>query len=115
MTAPCRLCTAGEIVGRASTVVTMDGREADENVPCPVCAPRGADMARDVQLSGLADVSVPSLRRVARWFSIPVSNAAGMNAATLKGQFTWAGNALAFEQAKLHELFACDAFFDHEY
>ncbi|RTL69286.1 MAG: hypothetical protein EKK41_14105 [Hyphomicrobiales bacterium] len=60
-----------------------------------------ADMARDVQLSGLADVAVPSLRRVARWFSIPVSNAAGMNAATLKGQFSWAGNALAFEQAKL--------------
>lgn len=57
MTTPCRLCTAGEIVGRASTVVTMDGREADENVPCPVCAPRGADMARDVRVSLIADLA----------------------------------------------------------
>lgn len=59
------------------------------------------DAARDMQLSGVADVSMPSLRRVARWFALPVANAAGLNAASLKGQFTWARNSLSFEQAKL--------------
>ena len=57
MTAPCHLCTNGEIVGRASTVETLDGRTPDENVPCPVCAPRGADMARDVRVSLIADLA----------------------------------------------------------
>lgn len=57
MTTPCRLCTAGVIVGRASTVETMDGRTPDESVPCPVCAPRGADMARDVRVSLIADLA----------------------------------------------------------
>lgn len=57
MTTPCRLCTNGEIVGRASTVETLDGRTPDENVPCPVCSPRGADMARDVRVSLIADLA----------------------------------------------------------
>ena len=57
MTAPCRLCTNGEIIGRASTVETLDGRTPDENVPCPVCAPRGADMARDVRVDLISDLA----------------------------------------------------------
>lgn len=57
MTATCHLCTAGEIIGRPSTVETLDGRTPDENVPCPVCAPRGADMARDVRVSLIADLA----------------------------------------------------------
>lgn len=57
MTAPCRLCAAGEIVGRASGVETLDGREHDDSIPCPVCAPRGADMARDVRVSLIADLA----------------------------------------------------------
>lgn len=59
------------------------------------------DVTRDIQLSGVADVTIPSLRRVARWLSVPVPNAEGLNASSIKGQFTWARNALSFEQAKI--------------
>lgn len=60
-----------------------------------------ADATRDLQLSGAADLTIPSLRRVARWLSLPVPNAEGLNAAALKGQLTWARNALSLEQAKV--------------
>jgi AsmA protein len=60
-----------------------------------------ADATRDLQISGAADFTIPSLRRVARWLSLPVPNAEGLNAAALKGQLTWARNALSLEQAKV--------------
>lgn len=60
-----------------------------------------ADATRDLQLSGAAELAVPSLRRVARWLSLPVPNAEGLNAAALKGQLTWTRNALSLEQAKV--------------
>lgn len=60
-----------------------------------------ADVARDLQLAGAAEFTLPSLRRVARWLSLPVPNAEGLNAATLKGQLTWARNAMSLEQAKV--------------
>lgn len=59
------------------------------------------DVARDLQVTGIASVTVPSLRRIARWFSVPVPNADGLNAASIKGQFTWTRRSLAFEQAKI--------------
>lgn len=59
------------------------------------------DVTDDLQLSGQTEVTMPSVRRVARWFSIPVPNAEGLNAAFLKGQFTWARRTLAIEQAKI--------------
>ena len=57
MTAPCRLCTAGEIVTPAETVDRTFAHAPDEAVPCPVCAPRGADMARDVRVDLIADLA----------------------------------------------------------
>lgn len=60
-----------------------------------------ADVAQDIQLTGLADLTAPSLRRVARWMSVPLANAEGLNATSIKGQFTWARNVLALEQAKV--------------
>lgn len=59
------------------------------------------DVTRELQVAGLANLTVPSLRRVARWFSIPVPNAEGLNAASLRGQFTWTRRSLALEQAKV--------------
>lgn len=59
------------------------------------------DVARELQVTGLASLTVPSLRHVARWFSIPVPNAEGLNAASLRGQFAWTRRSLALEQAKV--------------
>ena len=57
MTAPCRLCTAGDIITPAETVDRTFGHAPDETVPCPVCAPRGADMARDVRVDLISDLA----------------------------------------------------------
>lgn len=59
------------------------------------------DVAEDLQLSGTAEVSTPSLRRAGRWFGLPLHTTEGLNAATIKGQLTWARRALAFEKAKI--------------
>lgn len=59
------------------------------------------DVTRDLQVSGLASLTMPSLRRVARWFSVPVPNAEGLNAASVRGHFTWTRRSLALEQAKV--------------
>jgi hypothetical protein len=58
-------------------------------------------VAEDLQLTGQVDLSSPSLRRVGRWFGVPVPIADGLNAIGIKGQATWARNALAVEDAKL--------------
>ena len=60
-----------------------------------------ADVAEDLQLSGLAEVSTPSLRRVGRWFGLPLHATEGFNATSIKGQLEWARRSLAFEKAKI--------------
>lgn len=59
------------------------------------------DVAESLQLSGYAELSTPSLRRLARWFGTPVANADGLNAASLKGQINWARRTFALEDAKV--------------
>jgi AsmA protein len=58
-------------------------------------------VAEDLQLSGHVELSSPSLRRTARWFGLPVPNADGLNAVSVKGQINWAGHAFAVEDAKV--------------
>jgi AsmA protein len=60
-----------------------------------------ADVAEDLQLIGVAEVSTPSLRRVGRWFGLPLYLTEGLNAAAIKGDLTWANRSLAFEKAKV--------------
>jgi hypothetical protein len=57
--------------------------------------------AEDLQLSGQIELSTPSLRRIARWFGLPVATADGLNAVAVKGQINWARQAFAVEDAKI--------------
>jgi hypothetical protein len=59
------------------------------------------DVAADVQLAGEAEVTTPNLRRVGRWFNLPLHNADGFNETSAKGQFTWARRSLEFEKVKV--------------
>ena len=59
------------------------------------------DVAEDLQLSGQAELSTPSLRRVARWFGVPIPTADGLNAARRQRQINWARHAFAVEDAKI--------------
>lgn len=59
------------------------------------------DVAEDLQLVGQAEVATASLRRVARWFGLPLYLTEGFNAAAIKGDLTWAHRSMAFEKAKL--------------
>jgi AsmA protein len=59
------------------------------------------DATEDVQLSGQAEIKSRSLRRVARWFGVPIPNAEGLNAAAVKGQMNWARRTVAVENAKV--------------
>ena len=58
-------------------------------------------LAEDLQLSGEADVSTPSLRRLGKWFGLPLHITEGFNATTIKGELTWARRSLTFEKAKI--------------
>ncbi len=60
-----------------------------------------AQVAEDVQLGGTATVSMQSVRRLARWFGLAVPNEEGLQAASIKGPFTWTRSTLAFEGAKV--------------
>jgi AsmA-like C-terminal region len=60
-----------------------------------------ADVGEDLQLSGAAEISTPSLRRAGRWFGLPLNTTEGFNATAIKGQLTWARRTLAFENAKI--------------
>ena len=60
-----------------------------------------ADVGEDLQLTGLAEASTPSLRRVGRWFGLPLHTTEGFNAVAIKGQLTWARRVMAFEKAKI--------------
>lgn len=59
------------------------------------------DVAEDLQLAGQVEIASPSLRRAARWFGVPLSGAAGLNATTVKGQLNWARHTLAVGDAKV--------------
>jgi AsmA protein len=59
------------------------------------------DVAEDSQLAGQVELTSPSLRRVARWFGVPVPNAEGFNAGVVKGQMNWARRTIAIERAKV--------------
>jgi AsmA protein len=59
------------------------------------------DLVPDLQLTGTTEISTPSLRRVGRWFGIPLESTDGFNAATVKAELTWARRVLAFEKARL--------------
>ena len=59
------------------------------------------DLADGLQLTGAAELSTPSLRRVGRWFGLPLQSTEGFNAATIKAELTWARRVLAFEKALL--------------
>src|SRR5581483_8698208 len=59
------------------------------------------DVAEDLQLSGHLELSSPSLRKVARWFGVPVSAADGLNATAVRGQVNWARRAIAVDDAKV--------------
>ena len=59
------------------------------------------DASEDLQLSGQTEITTPSLRRAVRSFGVPVPNAEGLNAATIKGQMSWARRILAIEKAKI--------------
>jgi AsmA protein len=60
-----------------------------------------ADLTEDVQLSGQTELSIPSLRRIGRWFGLPLYLTEGFNATTIKGDLTWARRSLAFEKAQI--------------
>jgi AsmA protein len=57
------------------------------------------DVDGDLQLSGLAEASTPSLRRIGRWFGLPLHMTEGFNATSIKGRLNWARRSLAFEKA----------------
>ncbi|MBX9590640.1 MAG: AsmA-like C-terminal region-containing protein [Hyphomonadaceae bacterium] len=57
------------------------------------------DVADDLQLAGAAEVSTPSLRRVGRWFGLPLYMTEGFNATVVRGQLNWARQLMAVEKA----------------
>ncbi len=60
-----------------------------------------ADLADDVQLAGQTELAISSLRRVGRWFGLPLYLTEGFNATTIKGDLVWARRSLAFEKAHI--------------
>jgi uncharacterized protein involved in outer membrane biogenesis len=60
------------------------------------------DVGDDLQLFGQMELSTSSLRRVARWFGVPlVQQAEGLGSAAVRGQFNWTRRTLAFERANI--------------
>jgi AsmA protein len=59
------------------------------------------DVADSLQVSGLIEFATPNLRRIARWFGVPVATADGLNATSIKGQINWARRTFALEDAKV--------------
>jgi AsmA protein len=58
-------------------------------------------VSEDLQLSGQAEITTPSLRHAVRAFGVPVPPADGLNASSIKGQMTWARRIMAIEKAKV--------------
>jgi AsmA-like protein len=59
------------------------------------------DLGEDVQLAGQTELAIPSLRRVGRWFGLPLYQTEGFNATTIKGDLAWARRSLAFDKAHI--------------
>lgn len=59
------------------------------------------DVGEDLRLVGATELSTTSLRRVGRWFGLPLHATEGFNATTVKGQMTWERRSLAFEKVKV--------------
>jgi AsmA protein len=59
------------------------------------------DASEDLQLSGQTEIATSSLRRAVRAFGVPVPNNEGLNAASIKGQLSWARRIVAVEKAKI--------------
>ena len=59
------------------------------------------DVAGDLKVSGHAELMTASLRKIVRWFGMPVPLAEGLNAVSLKGQLNWARGTVAVEKAKV--------------
>jgi AsmA protein len=55
----------------------------------------------DLQIAGQAELASLSLRRLARWFGLPIATAEGLNAAAVKGQMNWVRHTIAIENAKV--------------
>ena len=60
-----------------------------------------ADLSEGLQLVGQTELAITSLRRVGRWFGLPLYVTEGFNATTVKGDLTWARRSLAFEKARI--------------
>jgi AsmA protein len=60
-----------------------------------------ADLAEEPRLVGETEITTPSLRRIARWFGIPLHTTEGFNATTIKAELAWTRGSLAFEKARL--------------
>jgi hypothetical protein len=112
----------GQVAGRGTFVlrgqrVTFDatiGQSADKRSPLrwPLKAnlkgglleasfDGSMDVADDLQLAGALELTTPSLRRIGRWFGLPLHTSEGFNAASIKAQLNWARQLLAFEKAKV--------------
>jgi AsmA protein len=61
----------------------------------------GIDVTGDLQILGHTELATPNLRKMVRWFGLPVPMSKGLNAVTLKGQFTWAHGTIAVEKARV--------------
>ena len=59
------------------------------------------DVAGDLKVSGHAELVTSSLRKIVRWFGLPVPLSEGLNAVSLKGQLNWARGTVAVEKAKV--------------
>jgi AsmA protein len=57
--------------------------------------------AADLEIVGEAELTCRSLRRLARWFGVPIPAAEGLNAATVRGQMKWAHRTVAIENANV--------------
>jgi hypothetical protein len=59
------------------------------------------DVLDDLELSGAIELSTPSLRRVGRWFGLPLHTTDGFNSTAIKAELSWASQLLNFEKAKV--------------
>jgi AsmA protein len=59
------------------------------------------NVAGDLQVAGHTELATSSLRKIVRWFGVPVPMSQGLAAVTLKGQLTWARGTVAVEKAKV--------------
>lgn len=79
MTIQCPICAGGgTLPSRVSSVVTIDGRAVDDSIPCPICAPQGAPMARDTRVSLIADLADELANRLQPGVIVDAADAADL-------------------------------------